>query len=277
MQRGEVTEHFIYRKLAQSTRDAHNRDVLLRIARDEMGHYATWKKHTGAAVKPSRFKIWLYYLISRIFGLTFGIKLMEYGEEKAQKAYGEIAESLPVAGEIVGDEDRHERELIAMIDEERLHYTADVVRGLNVALVELTGTLAGLTLALGDSQIIILTGLIAGAAMILSVASTEYLGTRASGGTHSPLKALMYGALANAVTVVLLLFPYFILGNVYHALIWTGFNAVVVLLIFSFYTSVARELSFRARFLEMLVVSLGVAGLAFVIGYLARIFLHITH
>jgi len=277
MQRGEITEHFIYRKLARSTRDRHNSEVLQRIARDEMGHYATWKKYTGAAVQPSRFKVWLYYLIAKVFGLTFGIKLMEYGEEKAQEAYGEIAKSLPAAERIAGDEDRHERELIAMIDEERLHYTADVVRGLNVALVELTGTLAGLTLALGDSQIIILTGLIAGAAMILSVASTEYLGTRASGGTHSPLKALMYGALANAVTVVLLLFPYFILGNVYHALIFTGFNAVVVLFLFSFYISVARELSFRRRFLEMVAVSLGVAGLAFVIGYLARIFLHISH
>jgi len=53
------------------------------------------------------------------------------------------------------------------------------------------------------------------------------------------------------------------------------FNAIVVIFLFSFYISVAREISFRKRFLEMVLASLGVAALAFIIGLLARAFLNL--
>jgi len=276
MQKGEITEHLIYQKLAESVKDTHNRNVLQRIAKDELGHHNLWERYTGERPHPSRLKIWLYYLISRVFGLTFGIKLMELGEEQAQAAYAEIAQFVPVASNVARDENRHERQLISLIDEERLRYTADMVRGLNVALVELTGTLAGLTLALPESDLIILAGLITGAAMVLSVASTEYLATKSGEGGRSPLKAVLYGGLANVITFVFLLFPYFIFHNVYMSMGLMIFNAIVVVFLFSFYISVAKEISFRKRFSEMVLISLGVAALAFAIGYLARTLLHIN-
>jgi VIT1/CCC1 family predicted Fe2+/Mn2+ transporter len=275
MQKGEITEHVIYNRLASSVKNPRNRNILRRIAKDELGHHNLWQEHTSVKASPSRLKIWLYYIISRLFGLTFGIKLMEQGEEKAQMAYAEIARFVPEASQIANDEDRHERELIRLIDEERLLYAADIVRGLNVALVELTGTLAGLTLALPDSGLITLTGLIAGAAMVLSVASTEYLGAKSGTGGRSPLKAVLYGGVANIITFMLLLFPYFIFANVYIALGVMIFNAIVVVFLFSFYISVAREISFRRRFSEMALASFGVAALAFLIGYLARTLLHL--
>ncbi len=80
-QRNEITEHFVYEKLAQSVKAPDNAEVLRRISRDELRHYAIWKKRSGEDVKPNKLKIWVYYLISRVFGLTFGIKLMEGGEE----------------------------------------------------------------------------------------------------------------------------------------------------------------------------------------------------
>jgi VIT1/CCC1 family predicted Fe2+/Mn2+ transporter len=276
MQKGEITEHFIYEKLAKSVKDSHNQSVLQRIAKDELGHHDLWQQYTGEKAHPSRFKIWLYYLVSRVFGLTFGIKLMEEGEEKAQVAYAEIANFVPAASDIARDEHRHERQLIRLIDEERLRYTADIVRGLNVALVELTGTLAGLTLALPDSGLIVLVGLITGTVMVLSVASTEYLATKSGEGGRSPFKAALYGGLTNIVTFLFLLFPYLIFDNVYLSLGVMIFNAIVVVFLFSFYISVAREISFRKRFSEMVLLSLGVAALAFVIGYLARMFLHLN-
>lgn len=276
MQKGEITEHFIYEKLAKSVKDPHNQSVLQRIAKDELGHHDLWQQYTGEKAHPSRFKIWLYYLVSRVFGLTFGIKLMEEGEEKAQVAYAEIANFVPAASDVARDEHRHERQLIRLIDEERLRYTADIVRGLNVALVELTGTLAGLTLALPDSGLIVLVGLITGTVMVLSVASTEYLATKSGEGGRSPFKAALYGGLTNIVTFLFLLFPYLIFDNVYLSLGVMIFNAIVVVFLFSFYISVAREISFRKRFSEMVLLSLGVAALAFVIGYLARMFLHLN-
>ena len=53
---------------------------------------------------------------------------------------------------MLGDERRHEEELYGMLDEERLHYVGAMVLGLNDALVELTGAIAGVTFALAQHQ-----------------------------------------------------------------------------------------------------------------------------
>lgn len=274
-QKNEITEHFLYLKLSQSTKDSHNRGVLKQISGDELKHYHTLRKYTDKDIEPDGFKIWLYYVISRILGLTFGIKLMERGESKAEANYGELAQSVPQAVEIAQDEERHEKELIRLIDEERLKYTGDMVRGLNVALIELTGVVAGLTFALQEKMLIITAGLIVGITMSLSVAGTEYIATKSAGGSHSPIKAVFYGGLSNLITALFLIFPYFIFANVYMSLGFMILNAVIVIWFFSFYISVAKEISFRKRFTEMTLIGLGIAALSFIIGLLARTFLHI--
>ncbi len=95
--------------------------------------------------------------------------------------------------EMARDEQHHEEKLIEMIDEERLQYMGSVVLGLNDALVEFTGALAGFTLALNDTKLIALTGSITGIAAALSMASSEYLSTK-SEKTHNkrPVKAAIY-------------------------------------------------------------------------------------
>ena len=116
-QRSELTEHLIYRKLSQSVKDANNKEILLRISRDEMRHYQLWKDYTKQTERPNWIKVWVYYLMSRILGLTFGIKLMERGEGKAQATYREMSDSMPQALDIAEEEDIHEDQLIQMIDE----------------------------------------------------------------------------------------------------------------------------------------------------------------
>lgn len=274
-QRNEITEHLIYRKLAQSTVDPDNAGVLSRIGEDELEHYRFWRQYTHEDVKPNRLKIWWYWLIARILGLTFGIKLMEQGEALAQDVYERIAEVLPEATRIAEDEDRHERELIDLIDEERLRYVGSMVLGLNDALVELTGTLAGLTLAFQNTRLIGMAGLITGIAASFSMAASEYLSTKSEENAQDPLKAAVYTGGAYVLTVVFLIFPYFLLPSYFCSLGLTVFNALLVILVFTFYTSVARDMPFRKRFSEMALLSFGVAGLSFGIGFLVRQFLNI--
>ena len=76
---------------------------------------------------------------------------------------------------IAQDEDRHESQLLGMLDEERLQYVGSMVLGLSDALVELTGTLAGLTFALQNNRLVALSGLITGISATLSMTSSEYL------------------------------------------------------------------------------------------------------
>lgn len=277
-QRNEITEHLIYRKLAQSVKDEQNKKVLLEISDEELKHYQIWQSYTNQEVKPSRLMLLKYYLIARLLGITFGVKLMEKGEESAQLSYHDIADQVSHARKIISDENEHENKLIGMINEERLTYVGSIVLGLNDALVELTGALAGFTFAFQNTRIIALAGLITGIAASLSMGASEYLSTKSETdevGLKDPVKASVYTSLAYILTVAFLILPFFLLPNVYLALGATLVNALIVILLFTFYISVAKDLPFRKRFLEMAALSLCVAALTFAIGFLIRTFLGI--
>lgn len=270
-QKFEISEHFIYKKLAESIKGKHNKEILKKISNDELGHYNIWKNYTKEEVKPSKFLIWKYFLISKIFGLTFGLKLMEKGEEKAQINYNKISKFIPEAKKIVNDENKHEHNLVNLLDEEKLKYVGSIVLGLNDALVELTGALAGLTLALQNSKLIAMVGLVTGIAASFSMAASEYLSTKSEESTKSPLKASIYTGIAYIFTVFILILPYLILRNLYFSLGWMLINAIIIIYIFTYYISVAKDYSFKKRFLEMALISLGIALISFGIGFLIRI------
>jgi VIT1/CCC1 family predicted Fe2+/Mn2+ transporter len=272
-QKNEITEHLIYKKLASVTIEAHNRDILNRISSDELRHHNLWRQYTGYQAKPNMFIVWIYYLIARILGLTFGIKLMENGEERAQVSYDELAQQLPVAGEIAREENDHENALIALIDEERLNYIGSVIRGLNDALIELTGALAGFTFALQKPQLVAMTGLITGIAAALSMGSTEYLASKSEKTAKKPLKSALYTGSAYILTVMFLVFPYLIFSNVYLSMGIMLLDAIIVILVFNFYYSVAKDEPFGRRFGEMALLSLGIAAISFGIGILVRYWL----
>jgi VIT1/CCC1 family predicted Fe2+/Mn2+ transporter len=269
-QRAEIMEHFVYDKLSQATRDPHNKRVLKRIAADELEHYNFWRVHTHQEVAPCKLTIWKYYLVSRIFGITFGLKLMERGEEKAQKTYKKISKYIPSAKQIERDEQTHEKALLDLIDEERMRYVGSMVLGLNDALVELTGALAGFTLALQNTRLIAMVGFITGIAASLSMGASEYLSTKSEGGSQDPLRASLYTGSAYVLTVLFLIFPYLIFANYYVCLAFMLGNAVIVIFIFTFYISVAKDTPFGKRFFEMAAISLGIATLTFAIGFLVR-------
>ena len=209
-------------------------------------------------------------ILGLVFGLTFAVKLMERGEQSAQTLYKAVAREVPQALRIAEEEDEHEHALLGMLDEERLRYIGSMVLGLSDALVELTGTLAGLTLALQNTRLIATAGLITGISASLSMAASEFLSTQSQEDDLDPKKASLYTGAAYVVTVVLLILPYFLLQSYLAALGVALAVAMVVVLAFTYYVSVARDMPFRRRFLQMAGISLGVAALSFAIGYVVR-------
>jgi VIT1/CCC1 family predicted Fe2+/Mn2+ transporter len=275
-QRGEITEYRIYSALADRASESGNRKVLEEIAAVEQGHYGFFRSLTGNDMAPDRVRIALYLLVYHIFGITFTLKFMERGEKRAQKVYQNLLPVVPGLEEVLLDEERHEKALIALIDEQRLRYTGSIVLGLNDALVELTGTLAGLTLALQNTRVIAMVGLITGIAAALSMGSAEYLSTKAEGEGRNPVQAATYTLVAYIITVIFLVAPYLIFASFYLALAVTILNAIIVIVVFTFYTSVTRDLDFRGRFVEMAAISLGVAALSFLMGILVRVLLNVN-
>ena len=276
-QKNEITEHFIYSKLSNMTKDEANKKVLSNISKDELIHYNTFKKYTNADVKKDYFKLWFYTIIAYVFGLTFSLKLMEKGESKAQKNYEKTIKSLAESKSIMGAEQKHESELINMINEQKLNYAGSIVLGLNDALVEITSTIAGITFTMQNSKLIATTGLIMGIAAALSMSASEYLSTKTSQETNvkeksakNPITALLYTGIAYIVAVVFIVLPYFIFSNVYIALITMLLTALTIIFLFTFYISVAKDVSFKQRFTEMAGVSMGVSAVTFLIGIVVR-------
>lgn len=269
-QRNEITEHHIYLRLALLQRSEENRRVLERIASDEKRHYEQWKSYTKEDIQPDWATVRKFYWISRVLGFTFGAKLMERGEVGAQKVYGALPAEIDRAASIMRDEGEHEAAVLGMLNEERLRYVGSIVLGLNDALVELTGALAGLTLALQNTKLIAMTGSITGIAAALSMAASEYLSTKTEERGQHPIKAALYTGAAYVTTVVLLILPYLVLASFYAALACTLLTAILIIALFNYYISVAKDQPFGKRFAEMAGLSLSVAALSFLVGYALR-------
>ncbi len=274
MQQNELTESAIYAAIAKFAKGEDNKKTLLRLSQEEKAHYEIWKKYTETELKPESGKVFRYTTIARIFGFTFAVKLMERGEEQAQGTYEQLAKEVPESTLIRQQEEEHENALMGMLDEERLQYVGSMVLGLNDALVELTGSLAGFTFAMQNTRLIALSGLIIGISATFSMASSEFLAAR-SEGREDALKSCTYTGIAYLITVILLIAPYLIFENSMYigALICMLLTVVLIIAGFTYYTSVAQDQPFKSRFLEMAGISITVAVVSFFVGILAKQFL----
>ena len=273
-QQDEITAHHLYKKIANYVKDEHNAKIIREVSEDELEHYNRLKNITQKELKPQKMKIFFFYWITVLLGITFGIKLLERGEKQAIDNYEDIHQELKFIDGIIKDEERHEDELIGMFNEERLNYIGSIVLGLNDALVELTGALAGYTFAFQNSRLIALTGVITGISAAFSMAASEYLATRQEGG-ENPIKSSIYTGVAYIFTVILLVLPFLLITNYFVSLGATLGVAVFIIFIFNYYISVAKDYVFIKRFIEMATISLGVATISFIIGILVKQFIGI--
>lgn len=271
MQQNELTESVIYEKIAAFAKGDENKATLRRLAREEKAHYEIWNKYTNLDLKPEKAKVFWFTAIARILGFTFAVKLMERGEGNAQEEYALLAQEVEESIQIRQQEEEHEAALLAMLDEESLQYVGSMVLGLNDALVELTGSLAGFTFAMQNTRLIALSGLIIGISATFSMASSEFLAARSEGRSDA-LKSCTYTGIAYLFTVVALILPYLLLGTAQYLAALICMLIVVVLIIagFTYYTSVALDQPFRKRFSEMALISITVAVVSFFVGILAK-------
>ncbi len=266
----EITGYQVYKNLAKSTNDKNNKAVLSRIAGEELKHYSIFKQVSGVDVPPKKSKVWFYTICGKLLGLTFALRLMEREEENIQMVYERIIPYMPEVEAVKKSEEEHEDQLIELIQEERLNYAGSIVLGLNDALVELTGALAGFSLAMQNTKLIAVAGLITGIAASLSMAASQYLSVKTENDQRHAGKSALYTGLAYIFTVAILIAPFLLLSNYLMALVITLLLAIAIIFIFNFYIAVAKNLNFKNRFIEMVVISLSVSALTFVIGILVR-------
>lgn len=274
IQQSEMTETAAYHAMADAIKDEHNREALTRVADEIASQAKALETYTNKQLAADERKVKRYARMARIFGFTFAAKLMDRRKIKFVNHSKKLLSEMPEVEKMQADEQKRDDELFALLNEKRLSYVGAMILGMNDAIVEITGTLAGLTLAMQNTRLIALSGLITGVAATLSMAASEYLAERSDGKGDAAKSGLMTGG-AYFITVVILLLPYLILDDKMY-LLAMGIMLVLVVLIlagFNFYTSVARDVSFGKNFGQMCAISLGVAALSFVLGYAVRTFL----
>ena len=272
-QKDEITSAKIYDYFSKVVKDKQEQEILHRIAQDELSHAKIWQQYTGKEVRPNLLKVFWYKIIVWILGYTFVIKSLELHEFEGISALNQLKKEIPEVEHIIKQEEEHEKKLINMLNEERLNYVGAMVLGLNDALVELTGTIAGLTFVLMNTTLIAMAGIITGIAATLSMAASNYLAERADGNPHA-LKACIYTGFAYLITVIFLVAPYLIFpSNMFVcALACMIFIVVFLVFIFNYYIATVKSEPFWSKFIEMSVISLSVALISFLIGLLAKTF-----
>ena len=276
IQEKEITEYNVYRRVSESTK-GQNSKILKQISEDELRHYNEWKEYTHTEVNPDRLVVLKYLIISKIFGIMFMMKLLEGNEEKAQTNYLKISKELPEANKILADEVKHEKLLIEMIDEKRLNYLSSIISGLNDALIELAGELAGFTFALQNTSLIGFAGLIAGIAQFLSSSASEielFLTERNVENKEAIKKSVFEGSIY-LVTVFFLIIPFFFTQNAFLAMGISAFNSFLIIIFFTYYVSIVKELSLKKMFSITVLVTLGIGTLSFIIGWIVKTVLNL--
>ncbi len=270
-QADEETGAALYAFMSRREKNEENRYLLAEMASDEKKHALIWQNITGAPCKPSGAKVLFLKVLTVLLGFTFVVKTLQKDEQLAQGVYEKLQEELPQAAAVLDDERRHEKELYGMLDEERLHYVGAMVLGLNDALVELTGAIAGVTFALANTRLIALTGIITGVSATLSMAASNFLAQRAE-GSDDAFKSSLYTGAAYLVTVALLVLPYLLFPSKLYIAAFAVMIGIVlcIILFFNYYLSVAKDEPFLRRFGEMAIISLSVAAISFCIAIAAK-------
>lgn len=157
---------------------------------------------------------------------------------------------------------------------ETLEHSGSIVLGFNDAIVEMTGVLAGLSLALQNTKVVALAGLVTGIAAALSMASSEYLSRKTERASHPKISSFYTGA-AYFISVIFLVAPFFIFNDYIPAIATTIGVAIVIIAMFSYFITKTQKISFKRRFTETVLISMGVTLLSFIIGYALRSILEI--
>lgn len=157
----------------------------------------------------------------------------------------------------------------------RLKTAAAVVLGMHDALVSLTGMIGGLTFALADRRMIILSAIIASVAAGLSMGASCYLAEKTNENPHALRAGAMTGV-AYLGTCAFLILPFLVIPNTHTALIMSFIMAVVVIFACNWCIGHARGRRWGRHALEMLAICAGVSIVSFIIGEVAKYFLGVV-
>ncbi len=270
--RNEATHKEIYLRLAKYEKNQKLRNHFLKLASFDAQHSKVWSSISGDIQEDvSIIKVAFFLLIRFVFGAVFAVKLLERGEEKAVLNCGErLNRDTNQSGRradvqnVIDDEIDNEAAVVRTIKSTERNYMGPVVLGLNDALVELIGVIAGLVSAISNNLFIGFSGFVVGMASALSMAASYYLSNDLTEVSKlESIKGGIYTGTSYFFTTLLLVGPFFVLSNRFLALGFSLAFAVSVICIVAFFSAVVNDRPFGRNIAKMLLLGIGVAVMVY--------------
>lgn len=284
----------MYSHLAKEEDHPKHKRFLNKLTAEEKKHEELLReilKDEGVKPRRSHF-LWLklafYRFISAIFGVPFGIAVIEREEDQTIKEYiaalSQIKEkrSTDKLKTIIKDEEAGEQELQDNLNDysEHFDYIKSIVFGLNDGLVEILAVVAGLAVVATSPFVVVVGGIIVGISGTLSMAGGAYLSSKSynlveeekkgASTTNSPFKDAAYTGIFYFLGSLSSVVP-FAAGLSGFAGILTAIIIVsIVLVLASAVIGIVSKTSIKRRSLEMLTISLGAAFVTIILGIILR-------
>ncbi len=286
--RNELTEHFVYGKLARREKNPANRALLEKLSAQEKSHYEFWtslieessvtnsetkngaSKNEKTDIVPYPLALYGIPLLRTIFGVTFTTKFLETHEKDSVATYERMLTTIPELHrarlrEIIEDEKTHERSLIGEMKERRVAYIGFIALGLADAIVEITGVHAGFLGVTGSTLIAGISGIIVGFAAAISMGSAAYLQAKQDTERSAIASGFVTGV-SYFGSVILLALPYFLIRTMIIAFIASTSVGLLLIAAFTFYSAVIYDHAFAQEFTESAALMLGTALATFILG-----------
>ncbi|MCS7297734.1 MAG: rubrerythrin family protein [Bacteroidia bacterium] len=272
----ELFNAHLYEWLARNTHLPTLQEVLRQFAEQERAHYHFWQQWVPQKVSFPRWRLRWYQLLSRLFGVSFILCLVEQREHQAIEVYRQLVPTLPPPAQaalnrFIQEEEKHEAKFLEAIqaEEPRLRYLGFIVLGLSDAIIEVTGVHAGF-LGLSYRPLTAgIAGLIVGFAASISMASAAYLQAKQN-TTLSSVRSAIYTGGSYLSAVVLLAMPYFTFSKMLLAFAGSVILALILIGGFTYYNSVIFNRPFRKEAVESTAVLTATSLLSYGFGELLR-------
>lgn len=234
------------------------------------------EQHMEGPLPPKRLSVLLALCLLRVLFWGLSLRIMERRLRRQSRRYNRLDLEYGLMPGAVEAVDADAEKLGAFLgDSDAETFMSAVVLGLNDALVEMTGALAGFTMVLQNNRLIMLAGFTTGIAATLSMAASEFFSQKAAADGGQPRLAATYTGIAYLITVLLLLLPYMLCPEPLVALGACMVIACLIILAFTWVDALLRGTSFWRGFLQMAGISFGVALAIFLLSWLVRAWLGI--
>ncbi|HBT48347.1 MAG: hypothetical protein XD49_2107 [Caldanaerobacter subterraneus] len=201
----EIEAYTLYSYLSKIEKSPEIKKRFKKLSEMEKNHAAFWEKFLKdrkaqvPKLKSRPFKLFIYKIFRKLLGNKLFVTILEMNETSTTECYFKFLNEVPLSDEektvlsrIIEEELEHEKLFSQQKDRISIENIRDFIMGMNDGLVEILGTVTGLSAVYPKNPITVGTaGLVVGVAGALSMAIGAYTSVRSQRQVNEGIKKKM--------------------------------------------------------------------------------------